>query len=330
MYNYEDITQIHLEITSKCQARCPMCPRRINGGPMMPWVVLDEITKDQFQNWIPVDLVKQLQRLNMCGNLGDPIIARDTVPIYRYLRETNQSIQLQMHTNGSARSSQFWKDLASLNVVVVFGIDGLDDTHSRYRIGTDFKKIIKNAKTFIDAGGDARWDMLIFDHNKHQTDACEELAYNLGFKLFQKKNSSRFKDNKFHVLDEQGKTVDILYPTERSKNFISKITESKKEENPVINCKATQNKEIYISATGNVSPCCWLDMPWMPPVSNERIDYMDKINSFPNLNNQTLKEIFKSGYFDKIESTWKTTSCLLTCKKQCGSFDKLGAQFDVL
>jgi len=34
MYDYDQIRSIHLELTSKCQARCPMCPRRINGGPV--------------------------------------------------------------------------------------------------------------------------------------------------------------------------------------------------------------------------------------------------------------------------------------------------------
>ena len=33
MYNYSEIKDVHLEITSKCQATCPMCPTRIGGGP---------------------------------------------------------------------------------------------------------------------------------------------------------------------------------------------------------------------------------------------------------------------------------------------------------
>lgn len=328
MYKLENIKKIHFEITSKCQARCPMCPRRIQGGPMMPWVTLDEVTLEQFKSWIPIPFVKQLTKLNMCGNLGDPIIAKDTIPIYQYLRNNNPDIQLQMHTNGSARDREFWQNLAQLNVTVVFGIDGLEDTHSRYRIGTDFNRIVTNAKIFIDAGGDARWDMLVFDHNKHQTGDCEKLANELGFRLFQKKNSSRFKDGKFHVLDETGKTVDILYPTERSKDFIDKVEKSRQEKNPIITCKAVRDQEIYIASNGNVSPCCWLDMQWLPPVNEERISYMDAITEYPNLNSQSLEEIFNSGYFNKVESTWNTNSCLQTCKKQCGSFDKLGAQFE--
>ena len=42
MYNYQDITSIHLEVTSKCQARCPMCPRRLHGGPLLEGLDLAE------------------------------------------------------------------------------------------------------------------------------------------------------------------------------------------------------------------------------------------------------------------------------------------------
>lgn len=327
MYNIENIKSIHLEITSKCQAKCPMCPRRLQGGPLMPWIDLTEITVNKFKEWVPINFIKKLQNLNMCGNLGDPIIAKDTVEIYKYLRKNNSKMNLQMHTNGSARNKKFWEDLAKLDVIVVFGIDGLEDTHSKYRIGTDFNKIIDNAKVFINAGGNARWDMLVFDHNKHQTEECEKLAYELGFKKFQKKNSSRFKDGKYHVLNENGKTVDILYPTEKSKEFIERVKEAENE-TPTINCKSKNSSEIYVAANGIVSPCCWLDMDWIPPVSYSRIDYIDKIGMFPNLNNKTLEDIFDSGYFNKIESTWNTESCLKECSKQCGKFDKLGAQFE--
>jgi len=44
MYKLTDIKDVHLEITSKCQAKCPMCPRRIQGGPLNPFIHLDEIT----------------------------------------------------------------------------------------------------------------------------------------------------------------------------------------------------------------------------------------------------------------------------------------------
>lgn len=323
MYNLTDIRDIHLELTSKCQARCPMCPRRINGGPMNPLFDPTEINLETFKAWFSVDFVKQLDSLFMCGNLGDPIIAQDCCEIYSYLREHNPNIRLSMHTNGSARSRRFWEQLAELKVKVTFGIDGLEDTHSLYRIGTDYNKILENADTFIRHGGVAEWHMLVFQHNEHQVEECRKLSETMKFSVFQSKHTSRFKDGKFNVLDEDGKTINILFPTERSKTLTSNVLNIVPYE---IQCKAKKYSQLYIGADGTVSPCCWLDLSWQLANQDNRIEYMDRIESFPNLNNNSLQEIFDSGYFNKIEETF-TNKPLIECSKQCGKFNKLGEQF---
>ncbi len=326
MYNLNSIKDIHLEITSRCQASCPMCPRKINGGLLNPLFTLTEINLETFKDWFPINFIKQLDSLFMCGNLGDPIIAQDCLEIFQYLRETNPSIRLSMHTNGSARTINWWKSLAQTNVKVTFGIDGLSDTHSLYRIGTDFNKIIENASEFINAGGHAEWHMLVFKHNEHQIEECRSLSQKLNFNKFATKYTSRFVDNKFNVLDETGKTTHVLYPAQRSIEMIPKVKEaiSTKCE---ISCKAQKYNQLYVSASGNISPCCWLDLSWQLPNQNNRIDYMDRIGTFPNLNNQSLENIFDSGFFNKIKNTWNNDP-LIECSKQCGKFDKLGEQFE--
>jgi MoaA/NifB/PqqE/SkfB family radical SAM enzyme len=327
MYRYEDIKEIHLEVTSKCQARCPMCPRRLSGGVLNPFITLDEITLEQFQLWFPADFVKQLRKLFMCGNLGDPIIAEDTLEIFKYLRDNNPDINLSMHTNGSARNTKWWHDLATLDVQVTFGIDGLADTHHLYRISTDWHKIIENAKAFIDNGGRADWHMLIFKHNDHQVDECKQISIDMGFKNFIPKHTSRFQGEKWPVLDDSGYPIYYLEPTEKSRSMIPLIQESMKAASPKIACKAIQQLQIYVSASGIVSPCCWLDFDWIIPLQDSRIDYMERVKDFPNLNSNSLKEIFDSNYFTKVEATWKDKP-LQECAKNCGTFDRLGAQFE--
>jgi MoaA/NifB/PqqE/SkfB family radical SAM enzyme len=327
MYKLEDIKDIHLEITSKCQARCPMCPRRINGGAINPLIKLDEIDLDTFKSWFPQEFIKQLNSLFMCGNLGDPIIAKDCLEILQYLRQVNPSIQLSMHTNGSARTTAWWEELAASDVRVVFGIDGLEETHALYRVGTDYNHIIRNATAFIKAGGYAEWHMLVFAHNEHEIDACNRLSNELGFKQFSPKHTTRFEKGKFHALTDDGKTTHILYPTEKSKDMMGKVTNYITDVKPEIKCKAQKSKNFYISACGKVSPCCWLDFSWILPKQDSRIDYMDRISVIPDLNINSLREIFNSGYFDKIAETWANDP-LIECSKQCGNFDKLGAQFE--
>ena len=326
MYNYNEITSMHLELTSKCQAKCPMCPRRINGGMLNPLIDLEEITLDQFKQWFPVNFLKQLTYINFCGNLGDPIIAKDTLEIFQYLKQIHPGISLSMHTNGGARDTNWWKELAKTEVKVTFGIDGLSDTHHLYRVSTDWYKIISNAKAFIDAGGRAEWHMLVFKHNEHQIEECRELSKRYNFSSFTIKHTTRFQDGKFHALNDQGKTTHILYPTKLSEEMITKAQNAASEPRPIISCKAKRDKQLYVSANGKVSPCCWLDFDWILPKQDSRIDYMDRIGKFPSLKESSLEEIFKTLFFNQIEDTWKCNP-LMECSKQCGSFDKLNAQY---
>lgn len=326
MYDIGDVKEIHFEITSNCQAKCPMCPRRLNGGPLNPLMTLDEVYLQEFKEWFPKEFLQNLDRFFMCGNLGDPIVARDTLEIFEYLRDINPNIHLSMHTNGSARNTSWWTKLAKTNTIVTFGIDGLEDTHHLYRIGTDYNKIIENARAFNDAGGTSYWHMLAFNHNEHQIETCRKLSIKYGFKEFSVKHTSRFKEDKFHVIDDSGKTLYKLYPTSKSSSMIAKVKAATTEVKPCITCKAAKQEQIYVAASGKVSPCCWLDMEYKLAIQDTRIDYMDKIGVFPGLRTNTLDEIFKSNFFRKIENTWDNEP-LLECAKQCGSFNKLQEQF---
>lgn len=328
MYNYSDIRNIHLEITSRCQASCPMCARNLQGGPVNPYITETEITLEKFVEWFPVDFVKQLTGLLMCGNLGDPIVAKDTLEILKYLRSNNATMKLSMNTNGSARSTTWWQELAELGVVVRFGIDGMADTHKLYRVGTDWQKIIDNATAFIQAGGYAMWDMLLFKHNEHQQEECRALSEQLGFKEFHPKNTSRFRAEGLPVIDKTGHTSHMIFPTEKSAKLSNKIYKLNEiSVKTTITCKVQEQKNLYVSSTGNVSPCCWTDMEWMLPNGFARIDYMDKIDEYHNLNTKSLQEIFETGYFKKITDTWDSDSPLLACSKNCGTVDRFNEQF---
>lgn len=335
MYNLQDIREIHLEITSRCQASCPMCPRNIQSGIDNPWLVETEITIDQFKEWFPESFVKQLNRLFMCGNLGDAVVAKDTLEVFQYLRTTNPDIDLSLHTNGSARTDSWWKKLAELNVTVTFALDGLEDTNHLYRVGTDFNKIIHNAKTFISAGGKARWHMLVFEHNEHQIEQARQMSVELGFAEFTQKNSSRFNGPFTQVLTREGKTSHKIYPTNRSLEISQQVIEQKvrlmlnpKEEKLAseIHCKSLQGRSLYVGANGSVTPCCWLEFTGYEPFNKTLVDYKDKGFETPNLHNNNLEEIFNSDYFKRIADTWKSNP-LRQCSKQCGKIDKLNEQF---
>lgn len=323
MYKLSDIKTIHLEITSKCQASCPMCVRNIQGSVDSPTLKISEITLDQFKEWFSIEFIKQLDKLYMCGNTGDPIIAKDTLIIFEYLRNINPLIELSMNTNGSARTQQFWEGLAAAKVNVRFGIDGLKGSHELYRIGTDWVKVIDNAKSFINAGGNATWDMLVFEHNEHEIEICQSLSKDLGFKNFIVKHTSRFQNDSLTVLNKNGTVSHVLLPSIKSKQITEKLT----NQESTINCKVKEPGSLYISAEGNVAPCCWLDFNAIPATAPSYVDFISNGFTSPTLHVQDLTTIFNSEFFSKIEALWATKP-LRACTRQCGKVDKFNEQFE--
>ncbi len=94
-----------------------------------------------------------------------------------------------------------------------------------------------NARSFIEAGGSAHWDMLVYKHNQHQVDECEQLARDMGFRWFRAKVSKR------------GFTDRLEAPI----GWLSTNVQGTR-----VNCHALNEQSAYIDARGNLSPCCWL------------------------------------------------------------------------
>lgn len=245
LYKYNDIKTLHLEVTDKCNAACPMCARNINGGEDNPQLPEVELSIADVETMFPIEFVKQLERMYMCGNYGDPIAAKDTLEIFQYFRLHNPKMTLSLHTNGSAKSTEWWTQLATVlgpKGYVVFSVDGLEDTNHLYRQNTVFSKIMTNAQAFIDAGGRARWDYIVFAHNEHQVDEAEALATTMGFEKFQFKKSARFFSNASGVTKEmhqsanrKGMETTLLQPPVNPKyrnsalQELSKIASTKNE-----------------------------------------------------------------------------------------------------
>lgn len=205
LYKSNEIKVVHLEITDKCNASCPMCARNINGGEESPQLPNTELSLEDIKKIFKPSFIAQLERMYMCGNYGDPIAAKDTLETFEYFRQHNDKLMLSMHTNGSAKKPEWWSKLAKVlgrKGYVVFSIDGLEDTNHLYRQNTVFAKIMENAKAFIQAGGRARWDYIVFAHNEHQVEQAESLAKTMGFERFQYKKSARFFSNVSGVTKE--------------------------------------------------------------------------------------------------------------------------------
>ena len=360
MYTYEDITTVHLEITQRCQAACPMCDRNENGGVDNRHITNAELSLEDCKKIFPIEFIKQLNTMYMCGNLGDPIVAHDTLEIFRYFREHNDKMWLSMNTNAGAKDETWWRELAQVlgrMGTVIFSVDGLSDTNHLYRQNVVWANVERNMRAFIDAGGRARWDFIVFGHNEHQVDEAKELAESWGVERFQLKKSGRFFTAKSEQKDFQqarnrkGEQTQVIAKPAKKENINLALLKQKEIEKTYgsmheyydscsIKCKVAEEKNIFITAEGLLMPCCWtagrMYKWWHKDPRVEQIwDHIDDAGGKQGIDviNNDLRQVMQGNLLRSIESSWQLPSLakgkLGVCAMKCGTeFDPFGEQFN--
>lgn len=358
LYSYDSIRTVHLEITDKCNAACPMCARSVFGGEDNPYLPDNELSLDDCKGIFDTRFVGQLNKMFMCGNYGDPISARDTLEVYEYFRQHNPTIKLGMNSNGSARKPDWWKQLGGLlstnGSYVKFGIDGLADTNHIYRRRTNFDRIMENMEAFIAGGGRAHWDFIVFRHNEHQVEEARALAEKLGVERFQVKKTARFFSNTKLVNKEQqevhNRDGSIEYYIEKPLNpeyqnnadDTALIQRFGSMENYLdateVSCKVAGEKSLFVSSEGLAFPCCWTANQmyvWYFPKEGAQIwSHIRDVGGKDAINavKVPLRDIVEGPFFNSIETSWNQPSCALgklkVCAKTCGTgMDLFGKQF---
>lgn len=341
MFKFSELRTVHLEISSRCQASCPMCPRNYHGGLPNDNLPLNDWTLDNFIKIFDIETLNQLDGIFFCGNFGDPIMNNDLIKMCQYIKDNKPTMNVRIHTNGGARNTKWWQELRESLVddhVVIFALDGLEDTHHLYRIGTTYNGVTKNAKSFIDAGGTAEWVFIKFKHNEHQVLEAESRATELGFKRFTVKNTIRFiGEPKFSVLSENGSVQYYLEPPTESHvvlidtNTITKFRQEYK--NTEIDCYALKNNEIYIDHQYNLFPCCFLaSAPYNSTQSNLIVSdirttmvnqYYSLVNSLNGIDSldctkHSIKTIIDSEPYQTVWTDYWGKDMLMTCARVCG------------
>jgi MoaA/NifB/PqqE/SkfB family radical SAM enzyme len=256
----DTIKWLHVEPTTRCNAWCSSCGRN-NSGYRLSNFVIEDLDPNRLEQVI--SKLPNLTTIQFCGNLGDPCASKVINEQLNIVK--NHNLELQLHTNGSLRSKDWWNRLAvkfGKKLTVWFAIDGLEDTHSIYRQATNWKKIIENAKSFIDAGGDAVWQFVPFAHNEHQIKDCMKLSTNLGFSKFEFVKNARYMKETYDY--KTGKPVDIRPWSKHDTQWSRKGQILNKKTGKVVKKKVEKKdcmhlalKSLYLNASGVIAPCCY-------------------------------------------------------------------------
>jgi len=341
----DNIKALHIELTDKCQAACPMCARNTHGGADRPFIKNADISIDQFKKWLTPNFLSKLDNFYSCGNYGDPAFAKDCLEIYSYVRKCNPTARLALHTNGSLRKPDWWKQLADViqpNGQVIFAVDGFAGKHELYRRNTKFEKVIESIEAFVQAGGEARVDSLVFAHNEDDTEKLEKYLLDIGVTQVNFKSTKRFYNlDCFPVQDNDGNHLYDLFPAvgekwnvgfnENVERFLQPSVIKDMASSATVHPQCVSKKELYIDPYGNILPCCWIGSDWIEePLNGEfvlqklrDITVRDSKQIFkrigvPNLKKRNIDQILQDvSMWQQLESYWIGKDKCLTCVKNC-------------
>jgi MoaA/NifB/PqqE/SkfB family radical SAM enzyme len=324
---------LHLELTHNCNSKCVDCNRTMIYDICFKNTKPAEISIEDSQKMFSEDFVKNLKHLVCYGSFGDFCMAKDALEILQRFHKINDKLQISMCTNGGARSPLWWSELASVRPHISFCIDGLEDTLDVYRRGVKFNRVIENAKAFINSGGIARWVMLLFEHNQHQTEQARKLSEKMGFVEFQIKQAWGSNNDK------------LRDPSQSSfRNYEGEMLSTK--DKPKVSCSPSKinpgcylNQQIHISADKYITPCCYLALiefyarNGLFPYNQDVVVFKSMIDLDPerfdslSLQKHSIEEIIHGKFFQKllpqnlqIQNT--DNGLLLACAKNCGIFEK--------
>jgi len=346
-WKYADLSSVHIELSSKCQAACPACPRFLrNSTNIDPSLIETSITFENFKKWFPVEITQHIKSWIICGTHGDPFACKDLYEILEYICE-NSTGSVQVNTNGGLRNPEYFKKIGKLfrqyksynsttpERFVIFSIDGLKTTNHIYRRNVVWEKVWENLMAYAGTGAVAQWDYLVFGHNLYQVDKARQLAksYNIRFTL---KNPFGVDKQGMAVLDKDYKLDYVIeHSTDHnyehwepaSLSWIPEMPEPVQAEG-CIDCysfreesRGTALQDVYVNALGQVLPCCFIGNAMQGQIhSQENMQIrkiQESINNKNSLHTYSLEEIFDNKVFDIFSNSWETKSIKM-CWMQCG------------
>lgn len=343
----DEIRELHVEVTNKCNAACPMCDRNIFGSNIKAGRGLDEWSIEDIQSVFSNEL-PNLECVYFCGTHGDPLVAKNL--FFAVEAAKTKGARIEIFTNGSLRSKKWWLDFLEIldkNDRISFGIDGIETNHL-YRRNTNIDIILRNLDLVCKSKTQAKWDFLAFKHNEHEVEKCKELAVKYGVDEFRIRRTARFDTfDPFPVLDKKG-NIEYYLEQPDNQDLRHPDIEKMKKVAPVVDIKAAyeyltninsfgfaksnlnsfgdyeisclykKNKRIYVNSRLEVFPCCYISDHYETYKKHTKEELEYPVNEL-TLRKKTWNEILNNSFFNNdLESSWTDVNVIPRCIKTCG------------
>jgi|TARA_B100001964_G_scaffold240532_1_gene310569 MoaA/NifB/PqqE/SkfB family radical SAM enzyme len=346
---------VQIALSTNCNLLCPGCNRThydLDKYSLNPLVKKNQfLDKQIILDFIQNKASANLTQIEFAGLVDDPLTYPWLLELLADMLKIKPTLNITFHSNASLRTPAYFIQLAEIlnqfeGHSVNFSIDGLEDTNHIYRVGTNWTKIMANAKAFIQAGGKATWQFIAFPWNKHQEEEVKKLANEMGFTTIIIRNnrdpdldkmSSRAdtSDKPWYTIKQQhtstvGKTD---YTSKEIFVEFSNQLERKNFKEPYnIDCIWHDDRKIYISYDGTVWPCCYIAFDSLRSprfIELQKLKFAQYGENFNNLYHYSIDKIMikepfysdmlnsiaddKKHGFNKLDSYF---TCIKTCSKR--------------
>lgn len=230
--------KIFFGITNRCNLKCFTCNREVLDNYQYP----PETSLEMIDN-----ILQQTNEIIYIGEMGDFIFHPLSLEIAD-LTVNKHNKFMRTDTNGNFRNDDYWKNLANITSQndsnIRFMIDSLKFDY--HRVNSDIKRVLRNLKTFIDAGGNAHVKTILFNFNYNEISEMTKVFKDMGVQKYVN-IKSRF------YLDEG--PLSAPPATKSSLELFDKISVGFKS---VKECPWGKYRNCYINEHGEVKVCCHL------------------------------------------------------------------------
>ena len=327
------LRRIFVDISSHCNASCPSCLRNIYGGETIRGLPLVHFDVEMWNSIIKDIADNDMLCLTLEGFWGDPTMHPNLPEMLETFCKAHPNAWVSITTSAGWQPIEYWKRLAAVLSEnsyfhrIDFSIDGLEDTNHLFRRGTNFNTIMENLSAFNNAGGLSSWVMHVYDHNKHQVEIARKKAEEMGCIEF----TTRRVHNPVTLIETSKEryeltandTGDVDYNTWQFKDdskmvAIHEKTKSLELDTP---CPWYNNGSVHIDPWGYVWPCSHISaFTYNDDAKGVIVDDMfDEYGEFNNLKNNSLTEILKHEWFDKIHERAIMSGKWEICREECGA-----------
>lgn len=329
-----------------CNLKCIMCEEHSPYSNFIPDLFKETGVKRRRMKFETVeDIFLQAEKLGVKeiipSTMGEPLLYKEFDKIFELAKQKN--IKINLTTNGTfpKKTVKEWAKLIVPNTtdVKISWNGATEETSKKVMIGIDFEKSVENVKQFVKYRDEhyaktgyfcrVTFQLTFMQINMHELADIIKLAASLGvdrvkghqlWTHFEEIRELSMKANLESIIQWNRYVVKAYQAQEnfRKPNGEKVILENiiplhnnQTEELPEEYECPFLTKELWISATGDISPCCAPD------------NLRKSLGNFGNISTTTIEDVLQSSAYSYLVNNYKTKPLCKTCNMRKPSISNL-------